>query len=74
MPWADDVSGNVSKLYNAHTNIYVANASLPHAQLSQEYFIRFSSTSPHASASEQFAALFRDLCVVVSMGFNENLT
>ncbi|KAL6299568.1 hypothetical protein BKA93DRAFT_742110 [Sparassis latifolia] len=61
VPWGDDVSGNVSKQYNAHTNVYVANASLPHRKCSQEYFIRFSSTSPHASTSELFAAHFQDL-------------
>jgi hypothetical protein len=56
MPWCDGVFGNRSKQYNAHTNIYVTNASLPHNKLSQKYFVRFSSTSPHASALEQFAA------------------
>jgi len=61
MPWADDVSGNRSKQYNAHMNLYVANVNLPHRKLSQEYFVRFCSTSPHASASEQFAALSDDL-------------
>jgi hypothetical protein len=52
-----DVSGNVSKQYNAHTNVYVANLNLPHQRLSQEYFVRFCSTSPHASSSEQFITL-----------------
>lgn len=61
MPWADDVSGNRSKQYNAHVNIYVANVNLPHRKLAQEYFVRFCSTSPHASASEQFVALSEDL-------------
>jgi hypothetical protein len=60
-PWCDGVSGNVSKQYNAHTNIYAANASLPNSKLNQEYFIRFSSTSPHASALEQYSAFTRDL-------------
>lgn len=64
MPWSDDVSGNRSKLYNAHMNIYVANANLPHRKLSQEYFVRFASTSQHASSSEQFNALAEDLSVV----------
>lgn len=62
-PWSDDVSGNVSKQYNAHTNIYATNANLPHEKLSQEYFVRFCSTSSFASSSEQFVALAEDLCV-----------
>jgi hypothetical protein len=60
MPWSDDVSGNVSKQYNAHTNMYVTNLNLPHQKLQQEYFIRFASTSPYASSSEQFVALAED--------------
>ncbi len=63
IPWSDDVSGNVSKQYNAHTNIYMTNANLPHSKLSQEYFIRFCSTSSNASSSEQFATLQEDLYV-----------
>ncbi|KAK0444640.1 uncharacterized protein EV420DRAFT_1721990 [Desarmillaria tabescens] len=59
-PWSDDVSGNVSKQYNAHTNIYVTNANLPHGKLSQEYFVRYCSTSANASSSEQFVALCED--------------
>ncbi|TEB15367.1 hypothetical protein FA13DRAFT_1876169 [Coprinellus micaceus] len=60
MPWSDDVSGNVSKQYNPHTNVYVQNLSLPHKLLAQEYFVRFSSTSSYASSSEQFTALIDD--------------
>jgi hypothetical protein len=63
MPWADDVSGNRSKQYNAHMNIYVANVNLPHRKLAQEYFVRFCSTSPHASSSEQMEALAEDMWV-----------
>ncbi|THH10950.1 hypothetical protein EW146_g8209 [Bondarzewia mesenterica] len=61
MVWGDDVSGNRSKSFNPHMNVYIANASLPHKQLLQEYFVRFSSTSPHASTSEIFTATFRDM-------------
>ncbi|KAJ7862001.1 hypothetical protein B0H14DRAFT_3615236 [Mycena olivaceomarginata] len=52
MPWADDVSGNRSKQYNAHMNMYIANINLPHQLLSQEYF--------YASSLEQFDALAED--------------
>lgn len=55
-PWGDDVSGNRSKQYNAHTNIYFCHANIPHTLLAQEYFVQFCSTSPHATASEQFNA------------------
>ncbi|KAJ7791591.1 hypothetical protein B0H14DRAFT_3094462 [Mycena olivaceomarginata] len=52
MPWSDNVSSNVSKQYNAHTNMYVMNLNLPHQKLAQEYFVRFVSTSTHALSSE----------------------
>ncbi|KAJ7885706.1 hypothetical protein B0H14DRAFT_2338587 [Mycena olivaceomarginata] len=60
MPWADDVSGNRSKQYNAHMNMYLANLNLPHKLLSQEYFVRFCAISQHASSLEQFDALAGD--------------
>ncbi|KAH9911660.1 uncharacterized protein B0H18DRAFT_892153 [Fomitopsis serialis] len=60
MAWCDDVSGNKTKQYNAHTNVYVANINLPHEKLKQEYFVRFCSTSQHASSSEQLEELAKD--------------
>ncbi|TCD64244.1 hypothetical protein EIP91_004346, partial [Steccherinum ochraceum] len=59
--WSDDVSGNKTKMYNPHTNVYVANLNLPHRNLQQEYFVRFVSTSPHASSSEQLEAAVNDM-------------
>ncbi|KAJ6550496.1 hypothetical protein DFH09DRAFT_1248846 [Mycena vulgaris] len=48
--------------YSAHTNVYVVNLNIPHQKLQQEYYIRFASTSPNASSSEQFVTLGED-CV-----------
>ncbi|KAJ6550371.1 hypothetical protein DFH09DRAFT_1086636 [Mycena vulgaris] len=42
--------------------MYVVNLNIPHQKLQQEYYIRFASTSPNASSSEQFVALGED-CV-----------
>ncbi|KZT04254.1 uncharacterized protein LAESUDRAFT_737961 [Laetiporus sulphureus 93-53] len=58
--WGDDVSGNQSKQYNEHTNIYFAHANVPHEKLAQEYFINFTSTSQHTSAIKQFDAMMTD--------------
>ncbi|KAL6302042.1 hypothetical protein BKA93DRAFT_919240 [Sparassis latifolia] len=60
MCWSDDVSGNKTKQFNPHTNIYLANINLPHQKLQQEYFVKFCSTSQHASSSEQMDAVLTD--------------
>lgn len=33
MPWTDDVSGNQSKQYNLHVNIYMKNLNVPSNKL-----------------------------------------
>ncbi|KAF7420749.1 hypothetical protein PC9H_011267 [Pleurotus ostreatus] len=60
MAWSDDVSGNTSKQYNAHMNLYAANICLPHRKLCQEYFVRFCATSQQASSPELFDAVSSD--------------
>ena len=55
--WCDDVSGNKSKQYNKHINLYAVNGCLPGQMLQQEYHLKFVSTSPDAASSEQFAAI-----------------
>ncbi|KZT08876.1 uncharacterized protein LAESUDRAFT_735610 [Laetiporus sulphureus 93-53] len=59
-PWGDDVSGNRSKQYNDHTNVYLVYANLPHMKLSQEYFVHFLSMSQHACAGEQFDNIWHE--------------
>ncbi|KAJ3780374.1 hypothetical protein GGU10DRAFT_397813 [Lentinula aff. detonsa] len=59
--WCDDVSGNKSKQYNKHINIYSLNGSLPGQMLQQEYFVNFVSTSPNATPLEQFQSIRDEL-------------
>lgn len=53
----DDVSGNVSKQWNKHHVIYASNANLPREMLEKEFFLRFVTSSPHASPMELMKAM-----------------
>ncbi|KAG8927112.1 hypothetical protein FRC02_008455 [Tulasnella sp. 418] len=65
----DDVSGNVSKQWNKHYNIYMSNGSLPREALDKEFCTRFVTTSPHVPPME----LMRGVKSSIEKAFKEGI-
>jgi len=66
--FGDDVSGNKSKSWNKHWNIYMSHRNLPHKMLQQEFHVHFLSTSPLVSVSKQYSALKKQIECASQLG------
>ncbi|KAI6001467.1 hypothetical protein EDD15DRAFT_2385926 [Pisolithus albus] len=64
----DDVSGNISKQWNKHHVIYMSNANLPREMLEQEFYVRFVTSSPHASPMELMHAMKESILSAAESG------
>ncbi|KAG2104656.1 uncharacterized protein F5147DRAFT_746518 [Suillus discolor] len=64
----DDVSGNILKQWNKHHTIYMSNANLPREMLEKEFFVRFVTSSPHATPMELMRAMKDSLCNAAQSG------
>ena len=67
----DDVSANVSKLWNKHFVCYMSNGCLPREHIDKEFNVRFVATSPSVGPLELMQGIQESFeCVIL---FNSNI-